>query len=286
MRLDDLSLPHPVLGISDDVSGSFNVYAQYDLGSDVIKIKLESKLTNTTIEDLLKEKNASIVADINCASTVFRNTYTFEGDKLSVSIQADQLRDRVDLSFYVISTELINDYSPAGMNSDYGNNKFSLLHGDVIAYGGRGSFIADKQWADLRTVGSFMVIDVKNEKEGAVEYDLSKDFIIIKLSRNDYDKYREIKGFPNTSTIFLTSIVYPALIYSLMYVVNENDEFKGSKWYDHLSVMLEESDFSDIDLTDPENIPKIAQRLLLNPLGRTLLSVENIIDKLHEDEEA
>ena len=53
MKIDKLSLPHPVLGLGDDVSGAYQVSSNVKLGKERITVIVNHGLANATIEKLM-----------------------------------------------------------------------------------------------------------------------------------------------------------------------------------------------------------------------------------------
>ncbi len=287
MKINNLSLPHPVLGIGDDVSGKYKVNLQVALDSSRVVLIIEQILLNKTLEKFIEQGKATYSIEVNCPKTLFRESFMFTETRKNIELNADDLRDQVEVGFFINATTDMSDYRIDGSNPDYGDNCFDISQGDVLAHGGRAIFMASKKWEDLKSVGSFMVIDKYNKQKGPVKYDLSSDKIVVKLSESDYERYKSSKNWPNISKIYHTAIVYPALIHSLNQMFSDDGEsnYSGLKWFDQLNVRLNGSEFAKFEARETNDIPEIAQMLLDNPTDRTLDSIVKILNRKNEDEE-
>ena len=76
MKIDKLSLPHPVLGLGDDVSGAYQVSSSVKLGKERITVIVNHGLANATIEKLMENDVVRFCTEINCPQTLFREKHT------------------------------------------------------------------------------------------------------------------------------------------------------------------------------------------------------------------
>src|SRR3989344_7266501 len=178
MKIKNLSLPNPVLGKNDDVEGTYQVEAVVELGREEIKVSLKHNHSNKTLLEKIEKKQAIYTTEIICTKTDFRKTFKSSEKNQVIILSANELRDRVDVQFFITSEEEITDYKIEGSNPDYENATFVISKGDVLAYGGDIFFIAAKAYA-LMTVSSFMVIVSSDEEEGPMYIDLSDDEKVI-----------------------------------------------------------------------------------------------------------
>lgn len=278
MKIDKLSLPHPVLGLGDDVKGSYQVSSSVKLGKERIAVTVNHGLVNETIEKLMEDKIVAFCTEINCPQTLFRESFTtFEPNQI-IEIDSTNLRDKVDVRFYVTAKRDISGYSIVGANPDYQDSTFEIAKGDVLAYGGDTSFIAAKRWEELKSISSFLVIMEGSKEEQPFEIYLNSDKIIVYLSKKDYAVYKRASkhGF---DPIFHSSIVVPALSYALQQTMTaEGNPYENLKWHQVLEFRKANDQRLEKIEWSPEYAPKIAQILLENPFTRTLNRIENIID--------
>jgi len=280
MRINSLSLPHPVLGIHDDVEGTYETELSVQLTQESVTLAIKHKLNNEGISGMISSGLALFCIEVNCPKTFYRNIFFTENHQHSLTIPANLLLDKVSLDFFVVTSVDIRDYYLAGVHEDYKGYKFNLSKGDVIAYGSSASFIAEKSWLALRTVSSFMDIQKYDEKNGPIKIDLSSDKIIVKMSESDYERYRSTWNKQYFGQIFHSAIVLPALIYALsqMFEDRNGDSYGDRKWREMLDHRIKNDEVLRNIRADQGNVVQIAQILLDNPMDRTLSSLEKIIE--------
>lgn len=275
MAATSKSYPFPVLGNEDDISGRFNPSLRYTLEPHTVVIESEFELSNPTIEKLVNEKKAAFFVQVECGNTFYRRTFTTYEPKIKIEIQAGDLRDRVDVSFCICATQDIEEYSPDGIHPDLAGEPTTVEAGDVLADGGTGSFLADKTFDPLKApISSFMKIKEGNDKSAPMYIDYGDDQIIIKLSKDDYKKYKFARKYA-VSTLH-SSLVLPALIDTIYTINRDQGLYQGSPWFNRVQQICRER---SIDLNDPL---LAAQLLLGKPIERGL---QEINEKTTEDSE-
>lgn len=277
MQVADLSLPTPVLGISDDVDGRFEVMPDIILGRDEILIKVKYFLANPSLERLISEGKAEFVTEISCSETIYRHAFKTSDKNQEIKLESDLLRDKVELSHWIVVSSDIPDYCPENANRDYSGYIFGVENGDVLAYGKSHIFLAEKSWLEFMSVSSFMVIRKDEREYGPANYDLHNDQIKIWLAKDDFERYRHAKTEPNLAPIFHSAIVLPALIYVLSELVVHTEGYSGRKWYLHLMMRKENDEQLKNINWDLDKVPFIAQTLLKNPLNRSFEGIESLI---------
>lgn len=280
MRFSSLSFPYPVLGVHDDVKGSYETQLSVQLGPDKVTLVAEHKLSNPSIQDMISSKKAAFSVEINCPKTFYRNVFFTNDPKHIIEISSNLLLDKVLLDFYIIATEDIAEYKINEAHEDYKGYTFSLYKGEVIAGGGSASFIAEKSWLALKTVSSFMDIQKYEEDNGPMKIDLSCDKITVRLSRNDYERYHGTWNRQHFGAIFHSALVLPALLYALSQMLEDEtgDNYGEKKWYQMLDHRIKNDDDLKTIVFEQGNIAQIAQILLGNPMDRTLSSLEKIAE--------
>jgi hypothetical protein len=277
MRIDKLSLPHPVLGLGDDVNGFYRASPAVKLGRQNISVIINHGVSNKTIESLLNEKAAAFCTEINCPQTFYRKAFLTTESSQIIEIPSDELRNKTEINFYIVAAKDISGYSVDGANEDYRGFTFEIEKGDVLGYGGRTFFIAAKRWEDIKALSSLMVIKKSEREKGPFEVDLNSDKIVVYLSEQDFNIFRRASrhGF---DSIFHSSIVVPVLMHALNQMMgdDEGNLFENHKWYQILE--FRKNDEGLDRKWSREYITEIAQTLLANPLTRTLSRVEEIID--------
>jgi len=287
MQIHNISFPHPVLGIRDDVVGSeYLAELTVSTGKKVTTLTVKQVLTNSTLNKLISEGKAVFCLQLNCRQTLFRDTYEFKDYQKEISVKTENLRNKVLTDFYIVAKGNIHEYSIEGANQDYEGYKFEIEKGDVLAFGGSGEFLAVKDWEMLKGCKSFMEIIKGDKKSGPFEVFLSGEQVVITLSWDDYDRYYAYSDQTNLSGIFHSSIVLPVLTYVISELTSSKGErYEDCKWYQVLEFMKAEDEIlKKIDWSDPANVPLIAQTLLEFPLTRALNNLNDLSNSSQKED--
>lgn len=289
MKINNLLLPHPVLGRGDDVIGDFKLN---DGSLSVHQVDQKTKLLvnlllkNETLENLISKKDASFNIDVECPATFYRKAFKSEEPQFEVEIDKNSLRDKVTVSFYITSNKKIPEYKVEGANIDYADYPSEINEGDVLGYAGSTSFKAEILWEDLRRIFNIMKIKCDQERtEGPAMINLNGDIIYITLSKKDYACYENYKNENDSFTwIFHASLVFPTLIYTLNEMMSQEraQDYQQYKWY--IALDSRRTNEAEIGaLWNPENVPEIAQILIGQPLSKMLSSIEELSTKPGEE---
>ncbi len=277
MKFNDITFPHPVLGLGDAIFGSIGL-GDPEINSlqDVYLVKLNCKHDNTDLKNLLNADKAEYLYEVTCTNTLYRELFLSTKSKIEFEIPKKEVKGRVEFTCLLVAKERIPQYSNEESHSDYNGYTFNLDQGDILAYFGGFSFNADIKYEKLKAVSSFMEI-VENEDLKYTNVDLKRSKIEIQLPSETYNIYRsdfisqEVKFAP----VFHSSIVLNALLTAL-YNFDEHKEYLWAKVIDYR--LKKEKQFELLDIAEKENIPEIAQRLLGNPFRRLLEGLNVIIE--------
>ncbi len=282
MKFNDISFPHPVLGLEDAIFGSVDLgNPEINSLQDVYEIKINCKHDNTDLKTLLVEDKAEFLFEVTCTNTLFRKLFLSNKSRIEFEIPKKEVKGKVEFICLLVTKENISDYSNTQAHPDYNEYTFDLDQGDILAYFGKFSFNADIKYEKLKAVSSFMEI-VENEDLKFTNVDLKKNKIEIQLPTETYNIYRsdfisqEVKFVP----VFHSSIVLNALLTAL-YNLDEHKDYLWAKVIDYR--LKKETQFRLLDIAEKENIPEIAQRLLGNPFKRLLEGLNVIIDSENEE---
>ena len=279
MRVNRLSLPHPVLGLGDDVGGIYNVTLGKKLERHMVSITVNHQLSNKTMEALLNEEKVEFCVEINCPQTFYRNTWSTNEFKQIIEIESDKLRRKTDVNCYILASQDIPDYVIEDANEDYQGATFKIEKGDVLGYGGSARFFSAKEW-EIKNIYALIEIQEAPEKErGVFRVDLSSDEkITVYLPKQDYHLFQELTGSRCFEEFLHCSVAVPTLIYTLDQMMKQSEELNtDSKWYQ----VLEDRRDNDENLEDKwssENILEIAQLLLSIPLERAMIKMRKSIE--------
>lgn len=285
MRINNLSLPHPVLSsANDDVRGSYNVDLQVELGRQKILLKIKQNLFNKTLKGLIDSKKAVYTVEVNCHQTFYRKSFASSEDSYVIEIPSKDLRNKSIVNFYITAVQDIPDYQIDEANEDYGSFKFDVTKGDVLAYGGYANFFAAKDWQALMAVTSFMRVESYAKPEGPVQFVLTQSEVVIQMAENDYKRYREYEGARSLYPIFHASFVFAALMHAL-YNMQSSTDNQDADWYQVLDERIRSEDkFKGLSVSQVEDLPRIAQALLGYPIYRELLEIKSMYESAGQEE--
>lgn len=285
MKISDISLPHPILGISDDVDGNFTIEPTVELTKERIGISIKTTLSNPSLEELKVNKKCSYCVEISCQSTLYRKSFLFAGDDIQIDILPRDLLNKVTVQVFIVATDQIRNYLPVGANADYAGASFSLSMGDVMGIGGTFSFVAEKRWQNLKKLASFIVVERNDDIEnGPVEYDLSGNRIIIKVSQQDFKKTSDLQLYPHVPEIFHSAIIYPALLHAINVMFLNEESYEDNQWQNYVNQIIEcDDELKGLNRTDPDSAVIVAQSILKSPLNRTLEAVESLENDASKD---
>jgi len=280
MRVNSKSYPHPVLGNEDDLGGFFRIAPfNYELKKDEITLNPIFNLKNATIEELIRDGKASFVSEIECRSTFFRTSYSTRKMVDRFTLPSKLVRERVTVGFYVCADKDISGYKPSECHPDYEGAIFDIEAGDILAFGGYTSFIAEKNFDPLRPpVSSFMSIQEGSQHEGPMQIDYENEKITIILSKADYRGYTDVRGQKLAEGMLHASIVFPVLIDAVHQVQNGNNDYADTSWFGRLEAILDAN-----SLRNKEPF-EAAQKILEMPLSRGLHSIESLLGTNDEQE--
>lgn len=273
MKISELKLPYPVLGLGDEVSGDYSPIWGFDIGKSVTIITVKHSLNNSTLEKFIKSKSVSFCTEVHCPHTVFRKIFKTTDSEQTISIDSNHLRDKVLLTFFIIATQDNEKYIIDGSNQDFGDEPFLVEKGDVLAYGGKADFMAEKDLEGLKGSHPFLIIiEDENRKEGPFEVELDNHKLNIVLSKKDYKAYVNL---PHKiwSPLLHTSLVLPALAQALQAMKNDPDAFSDLAWCQVLEKKMQE-DMELMRLWSQGKALQVAQLLLQEPLTRAFACLE------------
>jgi hypothetical protein len=273
MNYNSRCYPHPILGVVNNFiidPNKENYKPSLIVSSDFRKIKLEVtfKLDNEELLKIVQKGMAEFCIQLYCKSTMFRQSYSTKRQNEVFEINASQLRDDVEVDFFVCASENIPNYTNKQFSPVYGKSSFDIEIGDFLAFGGSTIFFAHKSPEELKNISSFMNIDTANKDNVPMYNDYDGDKITIILSQEDYEKYQIIKKENLFVGTLHSSLVLPALAEAIRFCKSQNGtDYKDKKWYILLMKLIEKNESDDPLLS--------AQKILDLPVNRSFESLAN-----------
>lgn len=281
MNLNNVSLPYPVLGISDDITPLLpDDAACFELNADALNytFDISLKFDNRDIQRLIDRGMAEFSCEYECVKTMLRRCITSKEPHFTIVVPRHSINGRIFINCFVSVKENIPDYSNRGFNSDYEGYTFNLAVGDILVAFPQIHYDADIKYDKLQAAGSFMQIR-ESSLHDQVFYDITGNKIEILLPSKHYELYCNpiVKG---AAEIIHSSLVLNALTYALLNI----EEHEQTTWAKTIYYRLRnEEGFSINELEDPSNIPMLAQRLLKDPYLRLFNNI--VVTQPNQSEE-
>jgi len=283
MNLNNISLPYPVLGVSDDILP--------ELSEDAVKINISKDkqnyifdialiFENPQIQKYIDEGMAEYTCEYECSKTMLRKCESSINPIFHIVVGRKQINGRIYFNCFVLAKKKINSYVNKGFNADYKGYTFDLSVGDFLVAFPQYHYDADIKYDRLQAAGSFMQIREGKEKS-EVFFDISGDKIDILLPTELYNMYNDphIKGAAETMQC---SLALNALTFALLNIKKRDNEERT--WGKTIYYRLEnEEGYSLEELEDHSQIPCLAQKLLKDPYRR-LFNQLSISNPLNSDE--
>lgn len=280
MNFNNISFPHPVLGVANDVSSEIKMIDTNDVSINLkthsYEIKFKFTFDDEVLRQMVQDGKAEFICEATCSNTLYREVIRNEKSKIAFEIPRKQVKGRVEFICLLVAKQNLESYSNENFHSDYNDFTFDIEQGEVLAYFGDFSFNADIKYQKLKAVSSFMEI-VPNEELTYTYVDLKKNKIEIQLPVETYKLYQSdfIRQEVKFAPIFHSSIVLNALLTAL-YNFEEHKDYLWAKVIDYR--LKNEKKFKHVNFDEKENIPEIAQMLLGNPFKRLLEGLNVIVE--------
>lgn len=274
MKYNNRLFPHPVLGIEDDVLGEFGAEMTYRSDKDYITLSVNFKLVEETLLDLIKKSKASFLIQIYCRGTMYREVFkTTSTISDQLQIQSVKLSGEVEVHFFICAETDINSYLSKNFNPEYLKTAFDIERSDILAYGGKAKFVANKSPDELKSVSSLIRIKNSEKKSKPMYNEYEGEKIEIMLCEEDYENYQlSIRNIAFVNLIH-SCIVLPALVDALHFLDKEEaKEFEERRWHKALNDWKTRS-----KVKDPF---QIAQNILDQPTERAFGTIINLMGEL------
>jgi len=273
MKYNNKLFPHPVLGINDDINGSFSPELTYSSDKDFIKISLTFKLVEHELSKLIEQGKAAFLTQVYCSRTIFREIFIARNTlPPPILIPAFRLRGEVEVHFFICAAFEIPKYASQNFNPEYNKASFEIEKSDILGYGGKATFIANKSPDELKSIASLIRIKNSHIRSAAMYNEYDGEKIEIMLCEEDFTDYQLSIKKRQFINIIHSSIVLPALIDALHTIEKEDSkEFEDKRWYTILK---------DIKVKSKTQDPfQIAQNILEKPNSQTLETLTNLMEE-------
>jgi hypothetical protein len=267
------SFPYPVLGNGDDIDGEFSFTLDYTLEPKEVILDLHFTLFHETIQQLVAEDKARFIVEVSCKATFFREVFESKGNYATFTVAASDLRGQVAVSAFICTTVDVAGYDPANVHPDLSGGVTDLAAGELLADGGTGSFVAEKDFDPMRApISSFMRIREGSARTGPALIEYQNEKILIQLAKDDYAAYQTLRGWDGVSGILHAAVVLPVLIDTLHLMQSSTREYQDYEWYGRIQQICNQK---QLNMSEPL---ESAQKLLALPLTRSFRGIKKLAE--------
>lgn len=274
----NISMPHPVLGIPNDMTGSFNVRFKVIMDRQTRNYAfsdIDLEISNSYLASLYEAGKLDFVLKVSCVPTYKNWTFLNPGQFNLPENEVDILLETE--SFLLVKNDSL-DYYDDSFSEIFGKKVFELTKGDIVALTGsqRIPIEKDNEKATLGSIFRFEKIDV-NAPDKELRFDFDADQIVIYYpsAKTDTDPitllFDKKNGAPYTA---LNLYVLPALEQAIRAMIEEPSEFEGLKWFIVLDTLLPKSRRTEDHFINAQRV--IRTEVPVNLAFEEILKMKNI----------
>lgn len=267
------SYPHPVIDAADDVASVFEILnVLVDPSQQDIEITYEVRTDDPDLIRLLENGAAKHSLRWRCSSTISAGDMmpeithrTSTGFKLKAWLDQQLVKGDVVADARVILTSDMNGHRWQKQHPEYGDARFDLLQGDIIAEAGTFNFSADKLFDPLDPpIGSCFSFErsTSRHKRILVTYN-NDDTVIVQIPAKTFDDF---KLFGHRPDLQIALVVLPALMDTLWFIKENRDEepLYDKAWFNAIEQLVEDRGGWD------QNLLELAQKILESPIDTAI----------------
>lgn len=236
---------------------------------------------NKDITRLVEEGKALYACEVTCKKTFMRLCFKSAIPEFEIILARKDVNGRIDFQCFIAVTGQLLGYTNKDFHEDYHGFSFDLEAGDLLAVFPLAWWNTNIKFDKLYAAGSFMQIIEADDGIERTWFNLDNDRILIEMPHDLFIQYQRIgNAFPE---IIHSSLVHNALVYALSNLSDYKDS--GKLWADSLMARMAEPQFGTYDLTDMNQVYRVADMLLKDPYKRMLDSLERIANSHTEEQE-
>ncbi|MDA7660006.1 hypothetical protein OAG01_00200 [bacterium] len=280
------SYPHPVLGVGDDVAGTFELAdpaAPIDREHDTLSLTGRFDLEHDSIRKAVEAGDARISVRVHCLVTQYRKSFALKDcSSFDLPMPLPALSGAVDVTPMVVSSVSMSDYQPQGMHADYGKATFAIEPGSVIAVGSSFQFSVDPEFNGLKDRAESLIVFRPDERLTAqtpFEVDPAlPERLVIKVSTEDLAMLRAIG--PRVPRTIMSGLVVAAIAEAISQVKHpqsgDESEFESLPWFQRMNELHLRAT-QGRSLLDADCPLEAAQVILDSPLHGGLKELESYV---------
>jgi len=257
---------HPVLreSTNDFVDGSvFSVDLKPRLNqgknNENLCIDYKVDLTSPGIRAQLIDGSAQVFLDLYSKETITRILSPLFDEEGSIEFKAGQLLGVLEVQAAVIATQSIKSYSPAGINKEYGDLKFNVSPGAILAIGER--ILLPLSFKRIKLESLIRVQLSKDLDPDVYELNLDSDFITI-LMGESFHALWDIMRSDFAVKPYLALSIYKDTFVEALSLIHKTEEAEEFSWAQALIARCENSGIKLEELTNFSSQNQAALKLL------------------------
>jgi hypothetical protein len=288
MEIRNRLFPYPVLceDTDDYIKGGFYVETNLvEQGLNDILIQFDMHLDNSGLQSLINTGKAEFVIHMECSNTAFRTVIRTFSNMEQYRIMNSRVNGDINMLGMIVSREIIGHYTNPLLNEDYEGITLNIEKASILAYDNMEPIHIAKNYEELSEKDSiFSVVKetrIDQNERKPVWYKLDNDRIKIMVDEEVYASYIRYQGNSTMQPLMMSLLVMPALTYMMEVLRNEDWENHASDyWFIKIQKFykIHGYDFiDDIIQNDDKMISEAVQEMLQLPIGKTLLSIPEML---------
>ena len=273
MEIRNRLFPYPVLcdETDDYEEEELNVTSSTREGINDISVLVSFNLQNQEMLDLIRMGYAEYVLHLECSSTSFRKVIRSDVSEIAYSIPKSRVNVEVTVLALVVAKRRIENFISDSLNEDYEGESITFEKASILAYKNLPRIYVYKNYEELAGNESlFSIIKVglpDDEEVKPLTFDLTGDRIKIMVDPKTYAAYIH---FQQKSSIAMSMLVMPALLYMIDELKESFDSFSNYMWFVKMKQFYKAQgkDFRDDVIFSDRKIVEIAQEMLKWPIGK------------------
>lgn len=291
MKTNNISFPHPVLGINKgvlpdlDPSDSLKIISIEETADSYV-YTFSLKQENRQITQYIQEGYAAYVCEVDCDETLYKRAHKSKTSELKIPIKKTEIAGHVAFSFFVLTTRLFPGYTNSEFNKDYKDPetgkfpKFKLESGAPLVVFPSWSDNITTRFDNKPVVTSFIQIVKKMGEDKSVTIDLNDDIINVELPEEMFVDFTQFNNEQYVG-LFYASLIQNALVKGILNI----EENESRAWADSIRAIMEKEPdkYKEFSLEEPGCAVDIATAMLSSdtygsPYARLFKCIKNLQD--------
>jgi|25_taG_2_1085351.scaffolds.fasta_scaffold01788_7 hypothetical protein len=255
MFTEKISYPHPVLGLNNDINGSFQSSLNVKRNKKHRKIRfydIKHKIDNTYIQSLIDDGQASFLFKIYCSSTF--KTWTIITKNDYFELDENDLYNKVEIEIFIITSDEISTYEHSSFNEVFKGFCFSLEKNDIIGISGKIIMTIEKEDEKLGIGSMFSFLSKEIQQPISFEYEQDKIGIIYPLDTSGEDPLNAI--FSKNPWTAYNIFIIPALTGAFDFIDNRRNDAEKYDWFTIITMIFPEDNWGGDSYSNAQSLLK------------------------------